>query len=186
MNNIVGWWCFMSDTFPNARNHFEIDRRKVAKYLLLSTIVAWESVPGVTLILSMLLIFGSPRPVEPMAMLYLHGFTALIVVIAVIAYILSSKQAAAFSYWMEKATLRIDEGVLCRSRKSIPLDRITDIELFQGPLMRLWGIWGLAIQTAGSAQASAEGTLYGLMEPEQVRDTIMMERDAASSRGDAS
>ena len=59
-------------------------------------------------------------------------------------------------------------------RKSIPLERITDIALMQGPLLRYFGIWVMNIQTAGSAQC--EATLYGVREPEKVRLLILSHR----------
>jgi putative membrane protein len=94
---------------------------------------------------------------------------------------LSGRQAEALRYWLDGSTLRVDQGVFILKRKAIPLDRVTDVVLVQGPVMRLCGIWGLQIQTAGTGQAVAEATLYGLTEPEKVRDHLLTERDKAVS-----
>ena len=40
---------------------------------------------------------------------------------------LARKQALALRYWIQQSVLRIDEGVIYLKRKSIPLDRITDV-----------------------------------------------------------
>ncbi len=90
-----------------------------------------------------------------------------------------AKKASALRYWLDGSTLRIDEGVVVRKRKSIPLDRITDIAMVQGPFLRLCGIWSLQVQTAGSAQQAPEGTLLGVVEFEATRDTLMRARDSA-------
>jgi uncharacterized membrane protein YdbT with pleckstrin-like domain len=92
---------------------------------------------------------------------------------------------SSLKYWIDGTTLRIDQGVVVRKFKSIPLDRVTDIQMTQGPLMRACGIWSLQVQTAGGAQQAPEGTIWGACDPESVRDTIMAIRDKAAFRSDA-
>lgn len=100
------------------------------------------------------------------------------IVALLIVLLLPSKQASALKYWLDGSTLRIDEGVVILKRKSIPLDRITDVVMIQGPIMRLCGIWSLQIQTAGSNQQGPEGALHGVVDPESVRDNLMAARDS--------
>jgi membrane protein YdbS with pleckstrin-like domain len=83
-------------------------------------------------------------------------------------------QAHNLRYRLEATTLRADGGVFFLFRKSIPLERITDIALVQGPLLRFFDIWAMRIQTAGSAQC--EATLYGVCEPEKIRELILSQR----------
>ena len=92
---------------------------------------------------------------------------------------LSWKQAGALKYWLDGGTLRVDQGVFFFKRKAIPLDRVTDVALTQGPLMRWCGIWGLQVQTAGTGQGMPEAILYGLAEPERRRDQLLAARDKA-------
>ena len=94
---------------------------------------------------------------------------------------LSKKQAEALRYWLDGSTLRVDQGVFFFKRKAIPLDRVTDVVLTQGPLMRWCGIWELQVQTAGTGQAVPEAALYGLMDPEHMRDQLLSARDKAVS-----
>ena len=95
---------------------------------------------------------------------------------------LPKKQAWALRYWLDGSTVRIDEGVFFLKRKAIPLDRVTDVVLSQGPLMRRCGIWALQIQTAGTGHQLAEGVLCGVKDPEAVRDELLAARDAARGR----
>lgn len=95
-----------------------------------------------------------------------------------IARWLSPLQSQKMRYRLEPATLRIDKGVFFLSRQAIPLDRITDLELVQGPLMGLLNIWALRVQTAGAGLQTPEATLYGIEEPERVREEILGARDA--------
>ena len=95
---------------------------------------------------------------------------------------LSRKQAEALRYWLDGRTLRVDQGVIFLKRKAIPLDRVTNVVLTQGPLMRWCGIWGLQIQTAGTGEARPEATLYGLTDPEAVHGFLLQARDDAAAR----
>ena len=84
------------------------------------------------------------------------------------------RQVNALRYRLEGSTLRVDGGVWFLFRKSIPLERITDIALVQGPLLRHFDIWAMRIQTAGSARC--EAVLYGVRNPEEIRELILARR----------
>jgi membrane protein YdbS with pleckstrin-like domain len=135
---------------------FEVDRKKAASYFY------WA-----TLLILLLIALGSLGFGLPFAAIYAFAFGPW----------LAPKQAAALRYRIEGNTLRIDQGVFFLKRKAIPLDRITDAVLSQGPLLRACGIWTLNIQTAGTGQQIAEGVLYGLPEHEKVREIIIEARD---------
>jgi len=65
-------------------------------------------------------------------------------------------------------------GVLWKQTGIVPYNRITNVDIIQGPLMRLFGISNLRIQTAGySANQMAEIKLQGIRDPEPLRATIM-------------
>jgi len=65
-------------------------------------------------------------------------------------------------------------GVWFRKTGIVPYDRITNIDIYQGPLMRHFGFSSIKLQTAGySAQARSEITLEGIAAAEELRETIM-------------
>jgi len=152
---------------------FEIHTRRVAHYLRLRTFPVL-----IVLVLSAFL-FVAPLVYrfDTQAIVTFVPFCLGYVLYAVYLTWLVNKQASALKYWIQDSTLRIDEGILFRKRKSIPLDRITDVVLIQGPVMRLLGIWALHVQTAGSNQQGPEGVLQGVLDPEAVRDSIMEARN---------
>lgn len=53
---------------------------------------------------------------------------------------LSRKQAEVLEYRLYESNLFVHQGVFFIKRKTIPLDRITDIVLVQGPLLRYFGL----------------------------------------------
>jgi len=95
---------------------------------------------------------------------------------------LSRRQAEALRYWLDGSTLRVDQGVFFLKRKAIPLDRVADVVLVQGPLLRWCRIWELRVQTAGTGQAVPEASLYGVADPDRVRDVLLRARDEAATR----
>lgn len=81
-------------------------------------------------------------------------------------------------YCLDDKALRVESGLLFKSRKTIPLDKITDLELVQGPLLRALGMWTVNVQTASTASGSPEATLVGLVLPEHVREEILAAKTA--------
>ncbi len=141
---------------------YAIDRENVARYYFFSQLV------GLTLL--GLCTFGL-------------GLILAVVYYFTIGQWLPGRQAGALKYWVDGTTLRVDTGVYFLRRRAIPLDRVTDIVLSQGPLMRHFGIWSIRVEATGPiAQAITPVMLYGLLDPEEVRDELMALRDLASRR----
>lgn len=66
--------------------------------------------------------------------------------------------------------IRIDSGFLSRTSRAIPFDRVTDVDLEQGPIHRLFGLARVRLETGASA---------GSKEEDGVLDTISLERAEA-------
>jgi putative membrane protein len=91
-------------------------------------------------------------------------------------------------YCLDDRSLRVEKGLLFKSRKTIPLDKITDLELVQGPILRAFEMWDIKVQTASTGSQMPEAVLLGVINPEQVREEILairgeyLESHAASGR----
>ena len=87
--------------------------------------------------------------------------------------------------------LEIKAGVFFRKESTIPLNRITDLRLHDGPVMRHYGLRGLKVETAGSSgqESGSEGNLIGVVDAEGFRNEVLAQRqrviDAESGRGPA-
>lgn len=140
----------------NDRIEFSLDRDRAGKYFF------WQT----TLILT----FG---------FIFIFGLGLLLGLIYAlfIGPWLCRQQAEALKYGVEGGYIRISCGVYFQKEKAIPLERVTDFALVQGPLMRYFGIWGLNIQTAGQGAVVAEGMLLAIDEPHATRDRLLKIRD---------
>ncbi len=74
--------------------------------------------------------------------------------------------------------LEVKVGVFFRKESTIPLNRITDLRLHDGPLMRHYGLRGLKVETAGSGgqTAGSEGDLIGVVDAESFRNAVLAQR----------
>jgi len=153
-----------------SRNRFPLNQ----PFKPASSLVTWLSV---NFILFLLLIMSfTVFPVllaagpEPLVLLIL----AIIVIVPVLVF---SVWVGLYyqSMWYE---LRDDEvswkrGVWFRTTGIVPYNRITNIDVRQGPVMRFLGISTLAIQTAGySGQAVPEIRIEGMEHAEDLRELI--------------
>jgi putative membrane protein len=58
------------------------------------------------------------------------------------------------TYALEGGALRLEEGVLARKLRSVPFDRIQQVDLVRKPLHRLLGVATLRVETAGGGSAA--------------------------------
>lgn len=74
-------------------------------------------------------------------------------------------------------TLKFKKGILTRVEKTIPLDRITDLGTVQGPIMRLFDIDAMSIETAGQSAGGALLQIAGVKDSQAFRETVLKQRD---------
>jgi putative membrane protein len=86
-----------------------------------------------------------------------------------------------FLYGVAPGELVIERGLIQRSRRTIPFERIQDVDFEQGPLHRLFGLVRLRFETGG--EGGDEGTLDSVTvaEAERLRAAIRAGRTRAVS-----
>lgn len=84
-----------------------------------------------------------------------------------------------FTYRVGAHEIRIDSGLLSRTHRSIPFDRVQDVDISQGPLQRLLGLATVKFETGGgTAGGKDEGVLNGILLPraEALREHVRARR----------
>jgi membrane protein YdbS with pleckstrin-like domain len=85
-------------------------------------------------------------------------------------------------YIVTDRSLRVREGAVVVKEKTITYANVQNLRVVQGPLMRLFGIWHLMVDTAGGGGAAAEAKqgpslhsvkVAGIAHAHQVRDQIL-------------
>ena len=93
------------------------------------------------------------------------------------------RQYEALECVLTPRSLNFHKGFLIRIQKNVPLDKITDLALVEGPLLRFLGLCSLGIETAGGGPATSTAQLIGVVDAIAFRDAVLRQRDLVSSAG---
>jgi len=98
------------------------------------------------------------------------------------------RQYDALESELTSRSLNIRKGFLFRMQKNVPLDKITDLAVNEGPILRYLGLCSLNVETAGGGTGTAMGQaqLPGVMGAVEFRDAVLAQRDLVTDRGPAS
>lgn len=84
--------------------------------------------------------------------------------------------------------LKVKKGIFVRMEKTVPLEKITDMGMVQGPIMRHFDVHTLTVETAGQSGQGALVSLTGIVNAPDFREAVLNQRDAldAAPQPDAS
>ena len=91
-------------------------------------------------------------------------------------WIVHKKQLENASCNLTRRGITIRKGWIFKAQQNIPLDKLTDISIHEGPVLNLFGIVRISIETAGATPFP----LIGLNKSTtaQFRDIVMAQRDS--------
>lgn len=110
----------------------------------------------------------------------------VIPIIVVLVLLFVDKYLDRLSCELTSKTVEVRKGLLNRVESTVPLEKITDVQYYQGPLMRWLGLEGFRVETAGQS-AGATGYLVnmiGIKDTRGFRQAVLAQRDALAA-GDA-
>lgn len=128
------------------------------------------SLPGVVLLLLPLLQGGTRDAWLSIGFAIFYGF---------IAIPLMFLQYFRFRYTITPREIIIQSGVLTRRNRSIPVERVQNIEIIQTLLPRLFGAAKVKIETAGSGKTEGVLELVSIQEAQEIRRLIRAYQRAA-------
>ncbi len=80
---------------------------------------------------------------------------------------------------LHQRSLNIKRGAWFKTEKTIPLEKLQDLTMREGPVMKVFGICSLAVETAGNAAtAMADAYLVGIQDAPDFRNRVLDQRDA--------
>ena len=86
-----------------------------------------------------------------------------------------------FTYSFDGEVLRVEEGVLSRSHRTLDVDRVQQVEIDRSAVARLFGLAALRVETAGSSsEVEVELKVIPLEEAQALRTEIRRGQAAAS------
>ncbi len=89
------------------------------------------------------------------------------------------KYCSSVSFLLTENEIVVEKGVWWKKKSIVPYNRITNIDVVQGPLSRKFGIASIKIQTAGYSMAGGfsakggEAEIFGVKNYQEIRDFIL-------------
>ncbi len=129
-------------------------------------------------------------PVTAAAFIFLHFNSALLVSASLLTPLFFSivftwfwiaEYYASISYALTGNEIVVHKGVWWKKKGYVPYNRITNINIIQGPISRRFQLGAVLIQTAGFSGAAgrsgglnpAEAVIHGVKNFEEIKDKIM-------------
>lgn len=102
-----------------------------------------------------------------------------------LAFVIADRYLKSLSCVLTNRSVKLKSGIMIKQEKTIPLDKITDLGLAQGPIMRALDIERISVETAGSTTPGALASLVGVNGGREFRDAVMSQKEllAAESQG---
>lgn len=98
----------------------------------------------------------------------LAGLGGVFLVSALLAWL----RWRSFTYRIDGDALVIEQGLISRSRRAIPLERIQDVSIEQGVLARLLGVVKVKIETGGGVADEGSLESVSVAEARRLRETL--------------
>jgi len=109
----------------------------------------------------------------------LHGLWGLLVGLIVAVYLVL--YFFSITYSLDDRHVVKASGVLWKIRRSIPLEKITNIDVRQGPVERLLGFGKIWIFTPSTGASTPEEKLLGVDRPHELKQTIIDHSERAKT-----
>ncbi len=141
---------------------------KYTGYLLLATLAS-------TLLIWAVCVFWLFIPGDDLFALLAKVAVAGLAVVVIFICVWAPLYYKSVVYHLNATEMTWKRGVWFRKTGIVPYNRITNVDIVQGPVMRIFGISHLKIETAGgsSGKSSAEIQIEGIEDPEPLRQMIM-------------
>ncbi len=125
-----------------------------------------------------LLIYSNSGPMTAFTAFFFLFSPVIVIVVFTIFWI--PKFHFSLLYLLTESDIIVEKGVWWKRKSIVPYNRVTNVEVIQGPLSRRLGLGKVSIQTAGfSAGGSsggakvAEAVILGTKNFEEVKDFVM-------------
>lgn len=104
--------------------------------------------------------------------------------IAVFGSVSAVLRYVSLRYGLEGDRLVLRSGLITRQKRTIPVDRIQNIELKRGVLHRLLGVVDVSVETAGGAEPEAKLSALAVREAERLKFELLRRRGGATAAAD--
>jgi putative membrane protein len=113
------------------------------------------------------------------------GALPVIVVVLIVSLVFRWLAWTRFRYFVGADDIRIEHGLLSRSARSVPYDRIADVSIEQPMLARIMGLAMVRFETGGGKGEEAELRYVSEADAARLRETVRARKAGAAVQADA-
>jgi len=113
-----------------------------------------------------------------------NGLLSIVLIVMVGSYVYWFVRYKKLSCVLTERGLSTRRGLWVRVQQNIPLDQITDITVNEGPVLRMFGMLILNVETAGGSGVGEGGSvkLIAVIDALEFRDTVLRHRDIMATQ----
>ena len=108
----------------------------------------------------------------------------LLIIAVPLGFVLIKKYLDNLAVTLTERTLEVRRGILSRTESTIPLEKITDLQMSQGPIMRAMDLHGFKVETAGQTTAGSLVSIIGIQNAPEFRKAVLEQRDRLAAGED--
>lgn len=101
----------------------------------------------------------------------------LALIVAVIYKLVLDRVIDSWECTLTTRALHVKKGMLNRIEKTVPLEKITDLQMTQGFVMRYFDLRNISVETAGQSGPGSLISLLGVNDTERFRREVLDQRD---------
>jgi putative membrane protein len=103
------------------------------------------------------------------------------IIAAIIYKIILTRVINSWDCVLMTRSLNVKKGIFNRIEKTVPLEKITDLQMVQGPIMRRFDLHRISVETAGQSGPGSLISLIGIKNTEAFRKEVLEQRDRMSN-----
>ena len=115
----------------------------------------------------------------------IFGIPLLLLWFLGIGQLITRKRYESMMCHLTERSLNFSKGFVVRVQKNVPLDKITDLGVIEGPFLRSMGLVLLKVETAGQSGTGALLSLIGIEDALEFRDAVLKQRDKVTAGAQA-
>lgn len=104
----------------------------------------------------------------------------LVIIIALVYALILGKVIDNWECVLTTRNLHVKKGLLNTIEKTVPLEKITDLQMTQGWVMRFFGLYSMSVETAGQSGPGSLIRLLGVKNVIDFRQAVLDQRDQIS------
>jgi len=101
----------------------------------------------------------------------------------VVGWFVAAKRYEHLEASLTETSIHLKQGYITKVEKTIPLEKIQDVGMRTGPLLNMFGIASIQIETAGSSAPGSDMVLAGVVDPANFRNAVLTQRGKVSGVG---